>query len=48
MQIIMHGKNFIAHVSGKEELQELVKYAKIALGMQNDPKNPRGNLRIVK
>ncbi len=48
VQLVIHDNKFIVHFKGKEELAELLKYAKIADGMQNDPKKPRGHLRVVK
>ena len=48
VQLVVYEGNFIAAFHGKEELKELLKYTKIALGMEDDPKKPRADLRIVK
>ncbi len=48
VQLVIYNGNFIVAFSGKKELKELIKYANIALGMQDDPKKPRADLRIVK
>ncbi len=47
-QLVVYEGDFIVAFSGKGELKELIKYAKIALGMQDDPKKPRADLHIVK
>lgn len=47
-QLIIYDGNFVVSFKGKEKLKELLKYTKIALGMQDDPKKPRADLRIVK
>lgn len=47
-QLVIYSGNFTVDFSGKDELKELLKYANIALGMQDDPKKPRADLRIVK
>ena len=47
-QLIIYNNNFVAYFTGKEELKELLKYTKIAIGMEDDPKKPRADLRIVK
>ncbi len=47
-QLIIYNNNFLVSFRGKYELKELLKYTKIALGMEDDPKKPRADLRIVK
>lgn len=47
-QLIIHDNNFVVVFTGKDELKELLKYTKIAIGMEDDPKKPRADLRIVK
>lgn len=47
-QLIIYDKNFVVAFTGKNELKELLKYTKIAIGMEDDPKKPRADLRIVK
>ena len=47
-QLIIYNNNFLVSFRGKYELEELLKYTKIALGMEDDPKKPRADLRIVK
>ncbi len=47
-QLIIYDNNFVVTFTGKNELKELLKYVKIAIGMEDDPKKPRADLRIVK
>ena len=47
-QLIIYNNNFVVAFTGKTELKELLKYTKIAIGMEDDPKKPRADLRIVK
>jgi len=46
--IIYDGDDIVVYFEGKEDLKELLKYTKIALGMQDDPRKPRADLHIVK
>jgi hypothetical protein len=48
VQLIIYDSNFVVTFTGKSELKELLKYVKIAIGMEDDPKKPRADLRIVK
>ncbi len=48
VQLIIYDNNFVVTFTGKNELKELLKYVKIAIGMEDDPKKPRADLRIVK
>ncbi|KKM69414.1 hypothetical protein LCGC14_1451170 [marine sediment metagenome] len=47
-QLIIYDNNFVVTFTGKNELKELLKYVKVAIGMEDDPKKPRADLRIVK
>ncbi len=48
VQLVIYEDNFLTTFTGQEELKELIKYAKIALNMEDDPRKPRADLRIVK
>jgi len=47
-QLTLVSDRFVVTFEGREQLKELIKYAKIALKMQDGPRDPRGNFRVVK